>query len=133
MFKYVKFTKVETEYTVLEFRGVSEEVKVNYFDVDVVSVESDDESAIDALVDSQPSEINCEYITHDEFKALVSNSAQINRIREVVASEIAKHYSIADEIAMMKRDASDEKRVSYDKYVQECLALGYGLKAEMGY
>ena len=32
MFKYVKFTKVETVDTVLEFRGESENVKVNHFD-----------------------------------------------------------------------------------------------------
>ena len=133
MFKYVKFTKVEIIDTVLEFRGGSEEVKVNHFDVDVVSIEAESESAIDVLVASQDARIGCEYITHDEFKELVRDSMQLCRIREVVATEIAKRYSVADEIAMIKRDASDEKRVSYETYVQECVALGYGLKAEIGY
>jgi hypothetical protein len=133
MFKYVKFEKVETEYTVLSFRGGIEDGKVNHFDIDVVSLEAKSESDIDALVASQDARIACEYITRDEFKELVRDSMQLCRIREVVATEIAKRYSVADEIAMIKRDASDEKRVAYETYVQECVALGYGLKAEIGY
>jgi hypothetical protein len=133
MFKYVKFTKVEAVDTVLEFRGGSEEVKVNHFDVDVVSLESDSESNIDALAASQDTRIGCEYITHDEFKELVRDSLQLKRIREVVASEIAKRYSIADEIAMSKRASDDEKRVAYETHVQECVAYGNTLKSEVGY
>lgn len=132
MFKYVKFEKVETEFTVLEFRGQSEDVKVNYFDVDVVSLNGS-EADIDALVDAQADEINCVEITQIEFKELVSESTQLNRIREVVASEIAKRYTIADEIAISKRAADDVKRVDYEAYVNECLSIGYGLKAEIGY
>jgi hypothetical protein len=124
---------VETIDTVLEFRGGSEEVKVNHFDVDVVSIESESESNIDALVSSQDTRIGCEYITHDEFKELVRDSLQLCRIREVVATEIAKKYSVADEIAMIKRDASDEKRVAYETYVKECVAVGNTLKSEVGY
>ena len=132
MFKYIKFEKVETEFTVLEFRGQSEDVKVNYFDVDVVSLNGS-EADIDALVDAQADEINCVEITQIEFKELVSESTQLNRIREVVASEIAKRYTIADEIAISKRAADDVKRVDYEAYVNECLSIGYGLKAEIGY
>ena len=133
MFKYVKFTKVETVDTVLEFRGESEDVKVNHFDVDVVSISSEDESAIDALIASQPAEINCKEINQAEFKSLVTNSAQLNRIRDVVKDEIAKKYTPADEIAMLKRAVDDDKRVAYNAYVSECLAVGYGLKADIGY
>ena len=133
MFKYVKFEKVETEHTVLEFRGMSEDVKVNHFDADVVSVEADNEADIDALIASQSIEINCVVITHTEFKELVGESLQLKRIREVVASEIAKRYSFADEIAMSKRAVDDVKRLEYESYVNECLAIGYGLKAEIGY
>jgi len=133
MFKYVKFEKVETANTVLEFRGCDEVTKVNHFDVDVVSISSDVEADIDALVSSQVAEINCTEITQDEFKTLVSDSAQLNRIREVVACKIAERYKIADEIAMSKRAVDDAKRVAYEAYVQECLAVGYGLKDEIGY
>ena len=137
MFRYIKFEKVETEYTTLEFRGDAEGVKVNHFSdnetekVSVVSIESDDESAIDALVASQA--IECVEITKDEFKILVTDSAQLKRIREVVAGEVAKKYSFADEIAINKRASDDAKRVAYDAYIAECLTVGYGLKVEIGY
>ena len=133
MFKYVKFTKVETVDTVLEFRGGSEDVKVNHFDVDVVSISSEDESAIDALIASQPAEINCKEINQAEFKSLVTNSAQLNRIRDIVKAKIAKKYSPADEIAMLKKAEDDDKRVAYNNYVKECLEFGDNLKKEIGY
>jgi len=133
MFKYIKFEKVETEFTVLEFRGGSEDVKVNHFDVNVVSVEAENESDIDALVGSQDARIMCEEISHEEFKTLVNESAQLNRIRDVVKENIAKKYTLADEIAMMKRDDSDERKVAYEAYVIACRILGDELKKEIGY
>jgi hypothetical protein len=132
MFKYIKFEKVSTEDTVLEFRGGSEDVKVNHFNVSVVSL-AGEEVAIDEVIASQDARILCEEIAQEEFKSLVTDSTQLNRIREVVAKEIAKKYSLADEIAMSKRDESDGKRIAYETYVTECLAIGYGLKAEIGY
>lgn len=133
MFKYIKFEKVETEFTVLEFRAQSEDVKVNSFDVNVVSLEAENAADIDALVAMQDSRILCEEITHDDFKDLVTVSSQLERIRDVVAAEVAKKYSFAEEFGMSKRDVSDAKRIEYEAYIKECLSLGYGLKAEIGY
>lgn len=133
MFKYIKFTKTKDEFTTHEFKGGDELVKVNYFDVDVVSVEAADVSDIDALIDSQETAINCTEITQEEFKTLVSDSSQLNRIREVVASEIAKKYTIADEIGMAKRAADDAKRIEYEGYVLQCIDIGRQLKSKIGY
>ena len=138
MFKYVKFEKVETVDTVLEFRGGSEDVVVTYFTgenmiTNVVSIKSEGEDAINALIAQQPSEINCKEIEQDEFKTLVKESDQINRIRDMVKAEIAKKYSPADEIAMLKKAEDDDKRVVYNNYVKECLEFGYNLKKEIGY
>jgi len=133
MFKYIEYKRVETVDTVLEFRGGNENVKVNHFDVNVVSISSEDESAIDALVDAQHSAIECKEITQEEFQEFVKSSGQLNRIRESVKSEIAKRYSPADEIAMLKRDSDDEKKVAYGNYVAFCLQKGDDLKKEIGY
>lgn len=103
MFKYVKFERVPTEYTVLEFVPGDDATNVNYFTgVDVVSIEGE-ESDIDALIAKQAPEINCTEITQEEFKALVDNTAQIERIREVVAksfdndmSAITKKYPLPE-------------------------------------
>lgn len=133
MFKYVKFTKVQDEFTTHEFRGGDDLVKVNHFDIDVVSLESDDAEAIYELIISQDERINCQDITKDEFKELVKNSAQIERIRTIVKERIASKYSIADEIAMIKRDESDAKRVEYEAFVSESIAKGDELKSIVGY
>jgi len=133
MFKYVEFIKVETDNTVLEFRGSVEGVEVFRFDKDVVSLKSDDEAAIDKLIAKQPEEIGCAEITQDEFKTIVSESAQLQRIRNRVKSKIAEKYLLADEIAILKKSDDDVKRVVYNDYITECLALGNGLKAEIGY
>lgn len=133
MFVYVEFTKVTDEFTTYEFRGGSEDVKVNYFDVNVVSIQSDSEDAIYELIASQDEKISCKEISQDEFRELVSNSAQLNRIRTIVKERIASTYSFADEIAMMKRDENDAKRVEYEVFVEECKLVGGNLKALIGY
>ena len=133
MFVYVKFVKVSDELTTYEFRGGNEDVKVNYFDVNVVSIESENEIAINNLILSQDKKINCQLISKDSFKELVKDSAQIERIRTVVKERIASKYSYADEIAMMKRDETDSKRLDYETFAAECISKGDELKALVGY
>ena len=132
MFKYIKFTKVKDEFTTHLFRSGNEDVKVNYFDVDVVSIKSDSEDKLNELIASQNPVINCIEITKDEFKELVTNSAQINRIRDEVKEKIASKYSTEDEIAMMKKDEFDNKKIAYLAYVEECKQVGVELKEGVG-
>lgn len=94
MFKYIKFTKVETDLTVLEFRGGDETVKVNHFDREVVSIETDNEADIDALVDAQATEIGCELITQDEYKTIVKTTTQFARIKKQVDDKYTKDVGI---------------------------------------
>jgi len=133
MFKYVKFTRVETDNTVLEFRGGDEDVKVFHFDCDIVSISSEVQSKIDELIASQPTEINCTEMTKDEFRSAVADTRQLSCIRNLVASNIAKKYTLADEIALSKRVDTDAKKISYNEYAQECISFGDGLKADIGY
>jgi len=92
MFKYVAYRKVPTEHTVLSFTGATDDnkgIKVHRFSVDVVSIESDDETKIDELIASQPEEIGCTVITLDEFKTAVESSAQVKRIYDVSALKLS--------------------------------------------
>jgi len=132
MFKYVEFEEVVDKLTTHGFRAKNDSVKVNSFDVNVVSLEGK-ESDIDELIANQNKDINCKELTKDEFKNLVSDSAQLNRIRSVVKERIASKYSAADEIAMMKRDEANPKRVAYEKFVQESIQIGNDLKSLIGY
>lgn len=137
MFKYIKYTKAETEYTTLEFRGGDDTVKVNHFSdnetekVSIVSIESDSEDAIDALIASQA--VECVEVTKDEFKTLVRNSAQLKRIRQIVKERIALRYDVADEISMSKKPVEDSKRITYENYITECIHVGSALKNAIGY
>jgi hypothetical protein len=138
MVKYVEYTKVKTNDTVLEFRGGSEDVIVTNFTgadmtKNIVSIASEDEAKIDDLIALQSDEINCVELSQDDFKEFVKNSDQINNIRRQVKDKIALKYDIADEIALIKLAEDDDKRVAYQNYVDECVAFGAGLKAEVGY
>ena len=133
MFKYIKFEEIKDGATTHTVVDKLEDVKIHYFSVDVASIEAQNEADIDETIALQDAVINCEEITQDEFKALVTNSAQLCRIREVIAAEIAKKYTFADELAMSKRANDDVKRVAYEAYVISCINIGNELKASIGY
>ena len=80
MFKYVKFNKVELSSTTLEFKDLVDGVKVNYFDGNIVSLESEDEESIDNLILLQDENINCVEIDANEFKSGVEKSSRYSRI-----------------------------------------------------
>jgi hypothetical protein len=120
--RYFTYTPLVDEYTTHIYRGE----KVHYFDGLVVSVE-------DEVLQEQHEGINATEITQAEFVELVKNSTQIKAIRDMVAREIAKRYSYADEIAMLKRADTDPKKLAYEAYVAECKALGDEAKAKLGY
>ena len=122
---YVKFNEGDTFRVVGLFEG-----KVNSFSVPAVSIEGTLEE-VNALIALQ--EFVCTIIEQAEFKALVTDSLQLKRIREVVASKIGEKYNFSDELAMSKRIDTDAKRVAYEAYVVECIAVGNALKAEIGY
>lgn len=133
MFKYVKFQELKNEFTTIAFAVVGDcNAVAHMFSEPIVSIEGE-ESDIDALVAAQDPRIECVYISHAEFKEIATSSKQLKRIRDVIAQEIAKRYSVADEVALLKRDAADPKRVAYEAYVAECKAIGDALKAEIGY
>jgi len=138
MVKYIEYNKVSDEFTTHEFRGGSEDVVVTNFTGEnvlsnIVSIVADDTAKIDELIASQNPLVECREIVYQEFKALVKNSDQINRINDLVKANIAKRYDIADEIAMNKRDITDEKRVAYESYVSNCIADGDKMKSDIGY
>lgn len=133
MFKYLMFTVVANEFTKLGFVGSVEGVEVHRFDKNVVALKSDEEAKIDELIAMQPTETNCVEITQAEFRDVVIDSLQLARIRQVVKEKIAKKYDVADEVSLMKKNATDTKRIVYDAHVAECIALGDSLKAQIGY
>ena len=103
MFKYVRFTPVESQFTTLTFKKINEDVKVNFFTLPVVSIEADNEALIDELISSQSKENNCEIITKEEFISLVKLTSQYKRIidrgnekLEKLTANIAAKYPLRE-------------------------------------
>ncbi len=120
--KYVSFQKVQAEHTVLEFRGGSETVKVNYFDVPAVSIEAETEAEITALIASQPLEINCVEITKDAFSLLVKETSQVKRKLQVINDEFdAKVYALISGVPEAERTSWTKQETEARTYLADPL------------
>ena len=119
MFKYIKFKKVPTEYTVLEFTPKDEKTHVNFFTgVNVVSIEGE-KADIDELISAQDARIRCEEITKDEFKALVENTPQVGRIRQIVKESFdADMAAIAKKYPLYERETWPIQLAQAKRYQQ---------------
>lgn len=114
MFKYIKFTKVKTEYTTLTFNQQKDDVKVNHFgNTTVVSIEADSEEAIAELVNSQATEISCLYITKEEFIAEAIKSPQYERIKEVA------EISFIEAVKPITKKYCKEERETFGFQIEE--------------
>jgi len=131
MFKYIKYKKVQTQYTILEFSSGNEDTTVNHFDVEVVSIEGD-ETNIDILISNQDALIECEEIALDEFNVLVENTSQLLRINDVVSNEVLKKYTPQQEIEILKMPKDDERVGEYNEYMKTCGQTGISLREELG-
>lgn len=129
--KYIKYKKTKDEFTTHSFNGITEKVKVNFFDKNVVSLDGEEQD-ISTLISSQSPLIECVEIQKEEFKEIVTDSVQLKRIRDIVKEKIAEKYSIADEIALNKGEETP-KYVKYMNYVEKCVNIGRKLKEEIGY
>ena len=133
MFKYVKFTKIQDGKDTISIVENKEDVTIHRFSVNAASIEAQNEDDIDDTISTQDDRTDCVEISQDEFKTLVQNTSQLKRIREVVAVEVAKRYTVADEIALGRLADDDVKRTDYENYVAGCIAIGRELKNEIGY
>lgn len=98
MFKYIKYTEVETEFTKLTFVRKNEDVRVAFFDKPFVALECENEELINELIAYQDELIKCEEITADEFKGLVQTTSQYARVFELAAERLEKNMSATKSI-----------------------------------
>ena len=119
MFKYVRFTPVESQYTTLTFKQKNNDVKVNFFSLNVVSLEADNEALIDELISSQVKEIKCEVITKEEFINLIKLTSQYKRIIERGNEKLEKlTANIAAKQALRERETWYIQLEEAKKYIQ---------------
>ena len=119
MFKYVRFTPVESQFTTLTFKKINEDVKVNFFTLPVVSIEADNEALIDELISSQVKEIKCEVITKEEFINLIKLTSQYKRIIERGNEKLEKlTLDIAAKYPLRERETWYIQLEEAKKYIQ---------------
>ena len=119
MFKYVRFTPVESQFTTLTFKQKNNDVKVNFFSLPVVSLEADNEALIDELISSQTKEIKCEVITKEEFINLIKLTSQYKRIIERGNEKLEKSTAnIAAKYPLRERETWYIQLEEAKKYMQ---------------
>lgn len=119
MFKYVRFTPVESQYTTLTFKQKNDDVKVNFFSLPIVSLEAINETLIDELISSQAKEIKCEVITKEEFINLVKLTSQYKRIIERGNEKLEKlTVNIAAKYTLRERETWYIQLEEAKKYMQ---------------
>ena len=119
MFKYVRFTPVESQFTTLTFKQKNNDVKVNFFSLPVVSLEADNEALIDELISSQAKEIKCEVITKEEFINLIKLTSQYKRIIERGNEKLEKSTAnIAAKYPLRERETWYIQLEEAKKYMQ---------------
>ncbi|WP_345969648.1 hypothetical protein WCX72_10005 [Sulfurimonas sp. HSL1-6] len=135
MFRYFEYSRVTEGGEIMDLivPGKVEANVLSFGGNDFIVSVSGEDADITAFAQMQHSALAIEELTVDAFMALAKESEQIRAINYSVAREIAKRYSIADEIGMMKRAETDQKRVAYEAYVDSCKTEGDARKAELGY
>lgn len=117
MFKYVRFKEVQDEYSKVTFIQKNEDVKVNFFDKPVVSIESENEDLIDELIANQDARIECVEITKDEFVQLYKLTAQYNRVLEVSENVLDKALEpILKEYPLQERESWNLQIAEAEKF-----------------
>ncbi len=105
MFKYVKFTRLEKDGTVYEFRAQKDDVEVIAIDGDAVALKYESEDAVNALIASQSNLITAVEITYEEFKVIAQKSAQYARIKKRVEEKYnAEVCDIANQYTLHERE-----------------------------
>lgn len=88
-----------------------------------------------SLPGEQPSEIvvSIQSVTLDAAlrQAIAEVSPHVRLIRVRVAEKIAEHYSLADEIKLLRTAPSAEFE-AYNAYAEDCRAWGRSEKAKLG-
>ena len=119
MFKYIKYTEVETEFTKLTFVRKNEDVRVVFFDKPFVALECENEELIDELIAYQDELIKCEEITADEFKGLAETTSQYARVLELVAERLEKNMSaIKSKYPESERESWSLQKEEAKKYLE---------------
>lgn len=119
--QYFKVKKVITEHTTLSLVHGEEDTVFKYDMIDGFEywgVETEDGS----FLDKQHAECEVVELTFAEIQPILNNCKMMRDINKLIENEIAKKYTIAEEIGLTNTDWDSQEYADYRAYVSECKA-----------
>jgi len=131
--KYIKAKKIETEYTIIEFRfdGMfyyGDSNGYSYYGVNT-------ESSIEEIINKQPKEIKIEEISYQDIKEILKSSDIEKQVNAFILNDIQKVYPINEELKLIKKgiiNPLDEEYLAMQNYIQSVKDTWNVQKRNMG-
>lgn len=128
--KYLRLKKVVTEHTTLSLVNNTEDPAYKYAEILGYQYWGVDTEA-DIIADQHP-ECEAEELTFAEIQPILNNCKMMRDINKLIEEEIAKKYTIPQEIGLTNGDQSSQEYNNYRTYVSECKAKFQQLKIDRG-
>lgn len=129
--QYFKIKKVVTEHTTLSLVYDEEDTTFKYDEIggyEYWGVETEDEN----FLNNQHPECEIEELTFAEVQPVLNNCPYMKRINKRIEEEVAKEYTIAQEIGLTNSDWESQEYIDYRAYVAECKAKFLPMKITAG-
>jgi len=117
--KYIKAKKIETEYTIIEFRFDGMFYYGDFNDYSYYGVNT--ESSIEEIINKQPKEIKPEEISYQDIKEILKSSDIEKQVNAFILNDIQKVYPINEELKLIKKgiiNPLDEEYLAMQDYIQ---------------
>ena len=126
--KYFRFKEVVKDFTTLE-PVISPNVESVRYSDSLIGVDIEDTQE---FLEQQHSECEVTEVTFQEIESELKQSRMYHDIDEIVKTMIHNRYSFDDEIKLIKMGVEHPEYVEYQAFVDNCRAIGRGLKVERG-
>lgn len=128
--KYIKLKAVVTEHSKLSLVHGEEEKAFKYAEIDGYQYWGVN-TEVDIIAD-QHEECEAEELTFAEIQPILSNCKMMRDINKLIENEVAKEYTLAEEIGLTNSDWDSQEYADYRAYVAECKAKFLPMKITAG-
>jgi hypothetical protein len=129
--QYFKIKKVVTEHTTLSLVYDESDTVFKYDEIDEYEYWGVQTENVNFLT-KQYAECEAIELTFAEIKPVLENCPMMKNINERIEKEIAKKYTVAQELGLTNGDHNSQEYITYRNYVDECKAKFHQLKIDSG-
>jgi len=129
--KYIRLKEVVTEHSKLSLVYGEDDTVFKYDEIDGYEywgVQTEDAN----FLTKQHPECEAEELTFAEIQPILHNCRMMRDINQLIEKEVAKKYTIAQEIGLTNSDWDSPEYADYRDYVAECKAKFQQLKIDRG-